>query len=146
MTDDQAPMGPVSYLVVEFPSTEKVTGEGLSALVDLADRGVIRVLDLIFVTRDDDGAIHAAELRDVDHDGQLDLAVFDGVSSGLLGDDDLADAQDVIEPGSSAAILLFENRWAAPFTDAMRRGGAQLVAAGYVPQDALASALDAIGA
>jgi hypothetical protein len=83
------------------------------------------------------------ELSDLDRDGRMDLAVFEGASSGLLDDSDLADAASVIDPGSSAGILIFENRWATPFTQALRRGGAELVAAGYVPQDALAASLDA---
>ena len=140
MSDDA--MGPISYLVVEFPGN-KMTGDGLPILVDLADRNVIRILDLLFVTRDDDGSLHAVELRDLDLDGRLDVAVFEGVSSGLLDDSDLADAAAAIEPGSAAAILLFENRWARSFTQALRRGGAELVAAGYVPLDAVVSSLDA---
>jgi hypothetical protein len=136
------PMGPVSYLIVEFPGS-KMTGEGFPALVDLVDRGLIRILDLVFVTRDVDGSIRALELRDIDRDGRLDLAVFEGASSGLLDDMDIGDAGSVLEPGSSAGILLFENRWAAPFTQALRNGGGELVAAGYIPADALASALEA---
>ncbi len=113
-------------------------------LVDLVDRGVIRVLDLLFVARDTDGSTRAIELQDIDNDGSLDLAMFEGASSGVLDDSDLADAASVIEPGSSAGVLLFENRWATSFTQALRRGGAQLVAAGYIPQDALMASLDAI--
>jgi hypothetical protein len=142
MADDVEAMGPISYLIVEFPGN-RMTGEGLPILVDLVDRGLIRILDLLFVTREDDGSLSVVELRDLDRDGQLDLAIFEGVSAGLLDETDLADAASVIEPGSSAAILLFENRWAAPFTQALRRGGAELVAAGYVPLDALAASLDA---
>jgi hypothetical protein len=141
MTEEASALGPISYLVVEFPGNN-MTGEGLPLLVDLVDRGVIRILDLTFVTRDADGSIGAVELRDFDGDGELDLAVFDGVSSGLLDDSDIAEAANVIEPGSSAAILIFENRWATGFTQALRRGGAQLVAAGYIPQDAILEALD----
>jgi hypothetical protein len=142
MADDMDAMGPISYLIVEFPGN-KMTGEGLPILVDLVDQGLIRILDFLFVTRDDDGSLRAVELRDLDLDGQIDVAVFEGASSGLLDDSDLADAASVIEPGSSAAILLFENRWARSFTQALRRGGAELVAAGYIPLDAIAASLDA---
>jgi uncharacterized membrane protein len=142
MTDDVEAMGPISYLIVEFPSS-KMTGDGLQAVLDLVDRGLIRVLDLLFVSRDDDGSLRAVELRDFDHDGQLDVALFEGVSSGLLDDSDLADAASAIGPGASAAILLFENRWARSFTQAVRRSGAEVVAAGYVPLDAIAASLDA---
>ena len=142
MAEEADVMGPVGYLVVEFPGN-KMTGEWLPILVDLVDRGLIRVLDLIFVMKEEDGTVHAAELRDFDGDGTNDLAVFDGASSGLLGDDDIAESGGVLEPGSSAAVLVYENRWAAPFTAALRRGGAQLVAAGFIPQDDLLASLDA---
>jgi hypothetical protein len=141
MTDDTV-MGPISYLVVEFPGN-KMTGEGFPALVDLVDRGLIRILDLLFVTRDTDGTTRVLNLADIDGDGQLDLAIFEGASSGLLDDADVIDAGSVIEPGSSAGVLLFENRWAIPFVSALRRSSAQLVAAGYVPLDALEAALEA---
>ena len=142
MSAEANPMGPISYLIVEFPGN-KMTGEGFPVLVDLVDRGVIRILDLMFVARDTDGSMRVVELRDLDRDGHLDLAVFEGAASGLLDDSDVADAAAVIEPGSSAGILIFENRWATPFTEARRRGGAELVAAGYVSQDAILASLQA---
>ena len=141
-SDDPNAMGPISYLIVEFPGS-KMTGEGFPILLDLVDRGLIRILDLRFVRRAMDGSIRAVELRDIDRDGQFDLAKFEGASSGLLDDTDIADARSVIEPGSSAGILIFENRWATPFTQALRRGDAELVAAGYIPQDTIAASLDA---
>ena len=141
-SDEPNAMGPISYLIVEFPGS-KMTGEGFRMLVDLVDRGVIRILDLRFVRRAMDGSMRAVELRDIDRDGQFDLAKFEGASSGLLDDTDIADARSVIEPGSSAGILIFENRWATPFTQALRRGDAELVAAGYIPQDTIAASLDA---
>lgn len=142
MTDDAETLGPISYLVVEFPGN-KMTGEGLPILLDLVDQGLIRILDLLFATRDDDGSLRMVELRDLDLDGRIDVAIFEGVSAGLLDDSDLADAASAVAPGSSAAILLFENRWARSFTRALRNGGAELVAAGYVPLDTLAESLDA---
>ena len=141
-TEEPTALGPISYLIVEFPGS-KMTGEGFPILVDLVDRGVIRILDLVFVTRDLDGSMRAVALQDLDRDGQFDLAIFEGVSSGLIDHSDIADATSVIEPGSSAGILIFENRWAAPFVQALRRGEAQLVAAGYIPQDTIVAALDA---
>ena len=142
MAEGSESLGPISYLVVEFPGS-KMTGEGLPILVDLVDQGVIRILDLVFVAKGQDGSLGIVGLADLDHDGTIDLAVFEGVSSGLVSQEDLADAAPVIAPGSSAAILIFENRWATPFVQALRRGDAQLVAAGYIPQDDLAAALDA---
>jgi uncharacterized membrane protein len=134
-------MGPVDYLVVEFPGN-RMTGEGLPLLVDLVDRGLIRILDLVFVKKEEDGSVAAIQIADLDGDGQLDLAVFEGASSGLLDDDDLADAGGVLEPGSSAGILVYENVWAAPFAAALRRGGGQLVASGRIPVQALLAAVD----
>lgn len=140
--NEETDIGPISYVIVEFPGS-KMTGEGFPALVDLVDRGLIRILDLTFVTKEVDGTVRALELRDVDSDGVLDLTIFEGASSGLLDQTDLSDAGSVLEPGSSAGILLFENRWATAFTQAVHRGQGRVVAAGYVPVDALASSLDA---
>ena len=142
MTDENgAALGPVSYLIVEFPGN-KMTGDGLSALVDLVDAGVINVLDLAFVCRGDDGSIAGIAVTDLDSDGELDVAVFEGASSGMLDQSDFDDAKDAIQPGSSAAILIFENRWARKFVEGMRRGGAEFVAAGYIPQGDLLASLD----
>jgi Family of unknown function (DUF6325) len=134
-------MGPVSYLIVEFPGN-KMTGEGFEALVDLVDRGVVRILDLEFVTRRDDGSVAALSLQELDGGG-FDLAVFDGASSGLLDQSDFDEAKEAIAPGSSAGILIFENRWATRFVQGLRRGGAELVAAGYIPLADLAASLEA---
>jgi hypothetical protein len=142
VTDDLEQMGPIDYLVVEFPGS-RMTGEGLPLLVDLVDRGIIRILDLVFVKKELDGSMKGMAITDLDHDGKLDLAVFEGASSGLLDEDDIADAGGVLEPGSSAGILVYENVWAAPFATALRRGGAQLVASGRIPVQALLAAIDA---
>ncbi len=140
--DQEDTLGPVSYLIVEFPGN-KMTGEGFPILLDLVDRGLVRVLDLKFLSKDPDGALRSIELADIDRDGEFDFAVFEGVSSGLVDDADVEDAGSVIEAGSSAALLVFENRWARPFVEALRRGGAQFVSAGYVPHDELLASLDA---
>ena len=92
-----------------------LVGVAVALLLDLVDRGIIRILDLVFVTREADGSVAAMEIADFDGDGELDLAVFEGASSGLLGPDDLEEASSAIEPGSSAGILVYENVWAAPF-------------------------------
>lgn len=141
MSDDIAEMGPVDYVIVEFPGLG-MNGEGLPMLVDLVDRGVIRILDLTFVIKQEDGAVTAVDVADFDGDGTLDLAVFAGAGSGLIGDDDIADAGNVLQPGSSAAILVYENHWAAPFAGALRRNGAKIVANGRIPLESLAEALE----
>jgi len=143
MADDLDEMGPVDYLVVEFPGN-RMTGEAFPLLVDLVDRGLVRILDLVFVRKDVDGSVAGLELKDLDRDGELDLAVFEGASSGLIGDDDIQEAGDVLQPGSSAGILVYENVWAGPFAAAVRRSGGQLVASGRIPVQAVLAALDAI--
>ena len=142
MSDEFEDVGPIDYLVVEFPGN-RMTGEGFPILVDLVDRGLIRILDLMFVRKDEDGSVTALEIADFTGDGELDLAVFEGASSGLLGQDDIEEAAKALEPGSSAGILIYENRWAAPFAAALRRGGARMVASGRIPVPALVDALDA---
>ena len=143
MADDLDQMGPIDYLVLEFPGN-KMTGEAFPLLMDLVDRGLIRILDLVFVRKDIDGSVVGLELKDVDGDGELDLSVFAGASSGLLGEDDIREAGDVLQPGSSAGVLVYENVWAAPLAAAIRRSGGQLVASGRIPVQAVLSALDAI--
>lgn len=144
MAEPDEQLGPISYLVVEFPGS-KMTGEGFASLADLAGRGVIRILDLVFVSKGVDGSLATIALADLDHDGTFDLAVFEGVSSGLVSQGDLDDAAPVITAGSSAGILIFENRWATGFIQALRQADAQLVAAGYIPQTELVAALDTAG-
>lgn len=139
--DEFVEMGPIDYVVVEFPGN-RMTGEGFPILVDLVDRGVIRILDLLFVRKDKDGSVAGMEIADFDGDGALDLAVFQGASSGLLGEDDIEEAGRALEPGNSAGILVYENVWAAPFATALRRGGAQLVASGRIPVPAVLAALE----
>jgi hypothetical protein len=141
VADEAAVMGPISYLIVEFPGN-KMTGESLPALLDLVDKGLIRILDLEFITRHDDGSVEALSLRELDT-GEFDVSVFEGVSSGLLDQSDYDDAKDAISPGASAGILLFENRWAAHFVQTLRDSEAQLVAAGYIPLADIAASLDA---
>ena len=134
--------GPVDYVIAEFPGN-KMTGEALPILVDLAERGVIRVLDLRFIRREADGSTSYLELVDLDLDGTFDIGIFEGVSSGLLADSDLADAASALEPGCSAGVLVYENTWAAPFATALRRAGARMVANGRIPVNALLAAIDA---
>jgi len=138
-------IGPVDYLVVEFPGS-KMTGEGFPILVDLVDRGIIRILDLVFVRKELDGSIAGLAIADLDGDGELDLAVFEGASSGLIDQTDIESTGAILEPGSSAGILVYENTWAGPFAAALRRGGGQLVASGRIPISDLLETLDALEA
>ena len=134
-------MGPIDYLIVEWPDRQP-TGEAAPHLIDLVDRGLIRILDLAFIAKGEDGSVAALEIADLG-DGVEAFAAFEGASSGLLSDDDVAAAGEALEPGTSAALLVYENRWAAPFAAAMRRTGAQLVASGRIPIQDLLAALDA---
>jgi uncharacterized membrane protein len=145
MTNDLDETGPIDYLVVEFPGN-RMTGEAFPLLVDLVDKGLVRILDLVFVRKDTDGSVIGMELKDFDNDGELDMSVFAGASSGLIGDDDIQEAGEVLQPGCSAGILVYENRWAAPFAAAVRRSGGQLVASGRLPIQAVLAALDTIEA
>jgi uncharacterized protein DUF6325 len=138
-------IGPIDYLAVEFPEA-RMRGEGLAALLDLVDRGIIRLLDARAVVREADGTFTAAAIADLDGDGTLDLAVFEGVESGLIDDEDLRQAADLIEPGKVVALLMYENTWAIPFVSAMRRVGAELIASGRIPADEVIAALDALEA
>jgi hypothetical protein len=142
MSDDLDTMGPVDYLVVEFPGN-RMTGEGLPLLVDLVDRGIIRILDLVFIRKDADGSVSAITIDDLDGDARQTVGVFEGAASGLLGDDDLQEAASILAPGNSAGVLVYENTWAAPLAAALRRGGAQLVASGRIPVQELLAAAEA---
>jgi hypothetical protein len=100
------------------------------------------VIDLAFVTKEEDGAVKGVAITDVDSDGKLDLVQFEGASSGMLDQQDYDEAGSALEPGTSAAILVYENKWAAPFATAVRNSGAQLVASGRIPVTALLEKLD----
>ena len=137
-------LGPVDYLVVGFPADQaKFSGEMASELKALIDSNTIRVLDLVMLVKGDDGAVEAAELRDADESevGQLrelerDLAV-------LLAEEDVEEIGASLEPGSAAAVSVWENTWAAPFGSAIRRSGGQLVTSGRIPTQALVAAVEA---
>jgi hypothetical protein len=138
-------IGPVDYLVVAFP-TDRMTGEAFPLLIDLVDRGIIRILDLVFLRKDPDGSVTTLTQVDLDRMKVLEAALFDGATSGLLGTEDVAEAAEALEPGTAAAVLVYENVWATPFAAALRRSGGQLVGAGHIPVQALVAALDALEA
>lgn len=137
-------MGPIDYIVLEWPS-EPSGDEVVPLLVDLVDRGIIRILDVAFVSKDQDGAITALEINDLGVAAAA-FGVLEGASSGVVDDEDLQEAAAVLEPGTSAAILVWENRWAAPVAIALRRSGGQLVSSGRIPVQALIASLDALEA
>jgi hypothetical protein len=135
-------MGPVDYVVLEWAGDQPVTGEVMPLLLDLVDRGVIRILDIAFIVKDRDGSVMARDFADVAQEGG-GFADFAGASSGLIGQDDLEEAAAALEPGTVAAVLVWENRWAAPVAVALRRSGGQLVASGRIPVQSIIASLDA---
>ena len=134
-------MGPIDYLVVEWPGRQP-TGAAAPYLLDLVDQGLIRILDLAFIAKGEDGSVVGIDIAEVGNE-VTEFAVFEGASSGLIGDEDIERAAGVLEPGTSAALLVYENTWAAPFATAVRRGGGELVASGRIPVEDLLAALDA---
>ncbi|TDE92600.1 DUF1269 domain-containing protein [Occultella glacieicola] len=142
MTDG---VGPIDYLALELPAA-RMEGKGLAALVDLTERGTIRILDLVVAVVGEDGQVGVVEVRDLDGDGQLDLAMFDGVRSGLLDEDDITQGAALVAPGNAVALLVYENTWAAPFVSAMRDAGAEVVAGGRIPAGDVMAALDSLEA
>ena len=144
MDTDDIEMGPIDYVLVEWPGKQP-EGEIAPYLVDLVDRGLIRILDLAFLAKGEDGTIEALELSDLGGDA-AELTIFEGAATGLLDDEDHAEAGAALEPGTSAALLVYENTWAAPFATAVRRSGGQLVAGGRIPIEDVLAALDAVEA
>jgi hypothetical protein len=143
-SDEINEMAPIDYLIVEWPGRQP-TGEALPHLIDLVDRGLIRLLDLTFIAKAEDGSVAALEIADLGDEIEA-FAAFEGASSGLLGDDDVEEAGNALEPGTSAALLVYENSWAGPFAAAVRRSGGQLVASGRIPVQDVLAALDAVEA
>jgi hypothetical protein len=144
MGDELDSMGPVDYIVLEFPDVQEMRGEAFARLLDLVDGGLVRILDLVLLRKDDDGSVTVLQVADLDGDGELDLAVLEGATSGLVDPDDVAEAGGILQPGSAAAVLLYENRFARPLATALGRAGAELVASGRVPVASLLDALDAV--
>jgi uncharacterized protein DUF6325 len=135
-------MGPIDYMVLEWSGNQPLTGEVMPLLMDLVDRGTIRILDIAFMVKAEDGSVAAMELGELAQ-GSPGLADFEGASSGLLGQDDLEEAAAALEPGTVAGVLVWENRWAAPVAVALRRSGGQLVANGRIPVQAIIASLEA---
>lgn len=137
-SEEEAELGPIDYLLVEWPGKQP-NGEALPHLVDLVDRGLIRILDFAFIHKDEDGSVVQLEIADLGDE----VLVLEGASSGLLSDEDTSEAAQALENGTSAALLVYENSWAAPFASAVRRSGGQLVASGRIPVNEIIAALEA---
>ncbi|MDL9978795.1 DUF6325 family protein [Microbacterium sp. ASV49] len=142
MTDASADeeLGPIDYIVVELPAGQtQLTGEALAELAALVSEGTVRVLDLMFVHKGEDGSIDVTEIEDLEELG--DLGIIEATLAEVLAEQDLLDIAVAMEPGSSAAVLVWENTWAAPFAVAVRRNGGQLVASGRIPTQALIASM-----
>ncbi len=126
-TDAEIEMGPVDIVVIGYPPGAAMTGEAIPHFIDLVDRGIVRVLDVLVVHKDADGTVSGIEITDVDGDGENDLVVFAGARTGLLGDDDVATAGEALEAGATAVLICFENARAAPFATAVRRNGGRVL-------------------
>jgi len=135
-------LGPVDWLVVEFPDKQP-TGQIAPHLKDLVDRGLIRVLDLLVLQKDTDGTLNVSELSDLDPSELGELRTTEAELAMVLSEQDVLDLAETIEPGSTAAVLVWENLWAAPFGSAVRKAGGQLVASGRIPIQAVLAAIEA---
>ena len=138
--------GPVDIVVISYAAGSPMTGEAMPLLLDLVDRKIIRVLDVLFVMEGEDGTFAGFKAEDLDETGLGDLKVFEGASTGLLGDDDAATAAEALEPGSAAVLIVYENRWAGPFAAAVRRNGGIVVDYQRIPAEDVVAAIDAIEA
>ena len=130
-------MGPIDYLLVEWPEAQPHR-ELAPQLIDLVGRGLIRILDLVFLAKAEDGSVEVLEIG-----AMPKLAVLEGTASGLVDAEDIAEAGSVMDPGTSAALIIYENTWAAPFAIAVRQSGGQLVSSGRIPIQAILGALEA---
>jgi hypothetical protein len=142
MTVNLDEFGPVDWIVVEFPGS-KFNGEIAPVLRDYVDRGLIRILDLLFLKKDADGSFEAFEGSDLDDAEVGELRGFETELAMLLSEQDVADLAETLEPGSTAAVLVWENLWAAPFGAAVRHAGGQLTASGRIPIQAVIAAIEA---
>ncbi len=135
-------LGPVDIVVIAYPAGAPMTGDAVPIFVDLVERGIIRVLDVLFVMQNEDGTVSGFEATDLDGDSIGDLKVFEGASTGLLGEEDVASVGETLEPGTAAVMIVYENRWAAPFAAAVRRNGGVLVANHRITAQELMDAID----
>lgn len=137
--------GPIDFLLLEFDS-DKMTGEAAAALLDLVNQGIVRIYDLLIIQKSADGTISAVDLQDLTTVSLAGFEAFAGARSGLVGDDDIAEAGGVMTPGTTAALLVYENSWAIPFVAAALRADAQVVASARIPATVVMDVLDALEA
>ncbi len=146
MSGEVLEIGPVDIIVIGFPADAPRTGDAIPMFVDLVDRGIIRVLDVLMVEKDAEGTVRGLEVADLDGDGENDLLIFDGARTGILGDEDAELAGEVLEPGEAAVLICFENAWAGPFAAAVRRNGGQLLDFQRIPAPEVIAAIEALNA
>ncbi|MFZ1924537.1 MAG: DUF6325 family protein [Solirubrobacteraceae bacterium] len=144
MSNEELELGPVDVVVIGYPPDAPRTGEAIPLFVDLVDRGIIRVLDVLMVQKDGEGNISGLEIADLDGDGVDDLLVFAGARTGMLGDEDASTVGEALKPGEAALMICFENAWAAPFATAVRRNGGQVLAFERVAAQDVLDTLDAL--
>ncbi len=146
MNNEELELGPVDIVVIGYPPDAPRTGEAIPLFVDLVDRGIIRVLDVLMVQKDTEGNVSGLEIADLDGDGIDDLVVFAGARTGMLGEEDTSTAGGALEPGEAALMICFENTWAAPFATAVRRNGGRVLAFERVAAQDVLDTLDALDA
>jgi Family of unknown function (DUF6325) len=144
--NEELVLGPVDIVVIGYPPDAPQTGSAVPLFIDLVDRGIIRVLDVRGVRKEQDGSFSAFDMSDAAGLGISDLVAFEGAQTGLIGDEDLRVAVEAMEPGSAAVLICFENSWAAPFATEVRRNGGQLLAFERVGAQDLLEAIDALDA
>ena len=146
MSSENLDLGPVDIVVIGFPPGAPRTGEAIPLFVDLVDRGIVRVIDVLIVEKDAEGVVSGVEIADLDGDGAVDLVVFEGARTGMLGDEDASLAGEALEPGESAVLIAFENAWAGPFAAAVRRNGGRLLDFQRVPTQEVIAAIETLDA
>jgi uncharacterized membrane protein len=140
-----AAIGPIDFVLLEFPDQEP-TGEVADALMGLVEAGLVSVYDIVAIRKAADGTVSGFELTDLTAEGAGGFATFAGARSGLVGDDDIAEAAAAMEPGTIAVLLVYENTWAAPFVAAVHAKGGQMIASARIPAQDVLDALDALEA
>ena len=143
MQQHEEELGPIDIIVIAYPADAPMTGEAVPLFMDLISRGIVRVLDVMFVIKNEDGTFSGFDATDLDDQSVGDFNAFSGASSGLLGDDDAATAAEALDPGSAAVLLVYENRWAAPLFEAVHRNGGTVVGSQRIDTMALLDALEA---